>query len=243
MKERLLFGKMNIEKIETLLGETCSMEDTQKISYLSKTFLGFPYKEHPLPSENEEEVLVISFEGFDCLTFLETIEALRLSRGFLEFKKNLRKIRYKDGVVAYENRNHFFTDWIYYNNSVFDATTLVGGEYTRIRKKTLNLRKDGTFILKGLTPFERKIAYIPKKAIPFCLKRLKNGDYIGIYTDKEGIDCCHVGIFIEDKGEFIFRHASSKKPHKEVKDDPFDEYTQKKDGIIILRPRSTKDIS
>jgi len=63
------------------------------------------------------------------MTFIEYIEALRLSNSFEDFKENLKKVRYKSGEVAFENRNHFFTDWVEFNaNVIDDATKEIGSE-------------------------------------------------------------------------------------------------------------------
>ena len=73
------------------------------------------------------EVLTINLAGVDCFTLLDYVEAMRLSASFDDFKKNLKKIRYQSGIVDYQHRNHFFTDWIEFNSDlVADVTKQIG---------------------------------------------------------------------------------------------------------------------
>lgn len=235
MKEKIILGKWTVEKIEHLLRKSSLVSISEKIEFISEAFLGTPYKEHPL-SFPRNEIFVIDFEGFDCFTFIETIEAMRLSKDFAEFKKRLINIRYKNGRVSYRKRNHFFTDWDIHNKDfIINATGSVGGSYVRKVKKILNLKKDGTLIVPEFSPFERTIEYIPQKYFYLCSDNLRTGDYIGIYTDTTGLDCSHVGIFIRKDTNLILRHATSRANN--VKDEALEPYLENKDGIIVLRPK------
>ena len=44
----------------------------------------------------------------DCFTYLDYVEALRLSNSYEEFNPKVKDIRYKNGKVSFQNRNHFF---------------------------------------------------------------------------------------------------------------------------------------
>ena len=234
MKERISLGEWSEEKIEGLLKEAPRPTE-ERIAFLSRTFLSSPYKEAPL-SPPGEEVLVIDLEGFDCFTYLDTVEALRLSNSFAEFKKNLVRVRYKDGEVSYARRNHFFSDWAWWNRGlIFDATNAIGESHTRLATKTLNVAEDGSFIVQGIPPTKRQIRFVPSDCLPSCLDRLKTGDYIGIYTSRPGLDCCHVGIFIRGEGGLILRHASSRAGT--VVDEDFEHYMKDKEGVVVLRPK------
>jgi hypothetical protein len=73
---------------------------------------------------------------------------------------------------------------------------------------------------------------------------LKTGDYIGIYSELDGLDVSHVGIFIRMGSSSFLRHASSKKEIRQVVDEAFMEDVRNKPGIIILRTKvSGKDSS
>lgn len=227
-----------MKEIELILREASGLKDEgQRIAFISGEFIGAPYKRSTLIGGlGIPEELVIDLSGVDCFTYLDYVEAMRLSGTFPEFKENLRAVRYKGGAVAYESRNHFFTDWTEYNPSVYDATSEVGGGKAVEVKKSLNLKEDGTYILPGISPVERTIAYIPGDAIDkTVIGRLKTGDYAGIYSRKAGLDVSHAGIVIV-KDKVYLRHASS--VNGKVADEGLMKYISGKPGLIVLRPVS-----
>ncbi len=214
--------------------------NSARIEFLSRRFLGIAYMESTLIGDAViPEVLVVNLEGVDCFTFIDYVEAMRLSGSFPEFMDNLKKVRYKSGVVSFENRNHFFTDWKQFNSGfVRDITEEVGGPKANKILKILNRKEDGSSFLAGIAPVERKISYIPSSAIDApILKIIRTGDYIGIYSHAAGLDVSHVGVFIREGGKSYLRHASSQPEFRKVIDQDFQEYIQNKAGIIILRSK------
>jgi hypothetical protein len=204
-------------------------------------FLDLEYAESTLIGDiNNPEVFVINLEGIDCLTFIEYIEAMRLSGSFEDFKENLKKVRYESGNVTFENRNHFFTDWVEFNASfIDDVTEEIGTEKTIRVQKLLNEKEDKTFFVPGIKPIMREIRYISSAHIDEAvLNKLRTGDYIGIYSHLEGLDVSHVGICIRDSKKALLRHASSAAKNRKVIDEDFMEYITEKPGIIILRPKT-----
>lgn len=208
----------------------------EKIAKVSEIFLGVPYMEKTLPDWNSHEVLVANFEGMDCMTFLEYVEALRHSSNFEEFFEWLKKVRYKEGKITFKDRKHFFTDWIYYNTGLDEVTgSLKKGGFKRI-VKILNESENGSRIIPGLEREEREILYIPKEMIDKeVTEKLFLGDYVGFFTHKAGLDCSHVGIIVKKGPKTYLRHASKVKGC--VLDEDFLDYVEKKEGIIVLRPR------
>jgi hypothetical protein len=112
MKEKILLGAWSEAKLDELIVEAVKIKDIgERIAFLSGQFIGTPYEESTLIGDvTTPERLVVNFETFDCFTFLDCIEAMRLSRSFVDFHKSLIRIRYKKGVIKYERRNHFFTE-------------------------------------------------------------------------------------------------------------------------------------
>jgi hypothetical protein len=235
-------GRWSEDDLARLIREAACIEDVgERIAFLSGHFLGADYRESTLIGGAEiPEKLVINFEGIDCFTFLDYVEAMRLSRNFSEFKDNLKKVRYQSGAVGYVQRNHFFTDWIDFNKEfVEDITGEVGGQKIRKADKSLNIREDGTFFLEGINPREREIFFIPAESIDeTVIARLQNGDYAGIYTKKEGLDVSHVGIIIKKEGKTILRHASSLEANRKVVDQDLKEYLTDKPGLLLLRAKN-----
>jgi len=232
-------GKWTTTILDSIMREAARITDTgERIGFISRQFLNTPYKESSLiGSLTVPEDLVIDLEGMDCMTFIEYVEAMRLSGTYAEFTINLRRVRYKKGIVAYESRRHFFTDWVgHAPQTVEDVTTIVGGVKTVKVRKRLNLNSDGTYILPGIGITEREISCIPVDAIDnIVIEQIKTGDYAGIYCDKDGLDVTHTGIIIKDENNVYLRHASSRKDTYKIVDENLIKYLTGKNGLIILR--------
>jgi hypothetical protein len=240
-KELIYLGKWTSEKLDTILHESSKINDTGlRVDYLSRQFLGTPYQESTLIGDiNTPEVFVINLEAVDCFTFLDYIESMRRSFSFDEFKENLKKVRYRGGEISFKNRNHFFTNWREFNSDIIeDVTRIVGSNKTIEVSKMLNVKDDRTYFLPGIHPKDRSIQYIPVNAIDdLIISKLRTGDYIGIYSEKQGLDVSHVGIFINEENKTYLRHASSLKEYRKVVDQDFKDYMADKPGILVFRSR------
>lgn len=224
--------------VEDIIKKSSRIKDTgNRIEFISRQFIGVDYRESTLSgSLTSPEALVINLKEVDCFTFIDYVEAIRLSRTYEEFVLNLKRVRYRAGVIGFENRNHFFTDWRE-NNKILveDVTRLLGTEETLTAEKLLNDRGDGTHFVEGIRPEKREISYIPSGSVSSSVAdTLKTGDYAGFYSDLPGLDVSHVGIIIRQGENLVLRHASSL--HRRVLDENFREYLSGKPGIIILRP-------
>ena len=241
-KTRITLGAWSQTRIDKLLAEASRIDDAgSRIAFLSRHFLDTPYGESTLiGSDGAPEELVVNLATLDCFTFIDYIEAMRLASSFADFLKRLREIRYREGVVSYISRNHFFTDWKEFNERlVDDVTAMIGRERTRQKLKTLNRKTDGSLFLEGIPARSRAVDYIPSTTIDQDLvDRLHNGDYTGIYTDTDGLDVSHVGIVIKESAGVYLRHASSATASRRVIDQVFGDYIKKKPGVVVLRPRT-----
>jgi len=84
-----------------------------RIDVLSRHFVGHSYIPNPLiGSADTAEVFTASLDGFDCVTYLETILALARASSVDDFIEWLRKIRYERGRIQWDRRNHYMTLWI-----------------------------------------------------------------------------------------------------------------------------------
>jgi N-acetylmuramoyl-L-alanine amidase-like protein len=238
-KENILLGRWTRRNLDEALRSASAIKQTGKrIEFLSRQFLWTPYEESTLiGGPDTPEIFTLNLEGVDCFTFLDYVEALRLSKSFSEFKKTLKRVRYRSGKVAYAYRRHFFTDWTDKGPWIKDVTAEAGGKNFRTVHKRLNDRGDGLCFLTGISPTERDVTYIPSKAIDGnVIRRLKTGDYIGIYSGTRGLDVSHVGIVVKGMGTTHFRHASSLQSLRRVVDQDFRTYVAGKPGIVVLRP-------
>ncbi|WP_333653683.1 N-acetylmuramoyl-L-alanine amidase-like domain-containing protein [Dissulfurispira sp.] len=235
--ESVILGRWTEERLNAIMREAAEIQGAgERIAFFSEKFLGLPYQEKTLIGDiKTPEVFVINLSAVDCFTFIDYIEAMRLSSSFSEFKENLRRVRYKTGKVAFENRNHFFTDWVESNSEfVEDVTEGIGGKNAIKVEKMLNVKEDGTYFLNGIDPKKHVVKYIPSAVIDdSIMNKLRTGDYAGIYSEVHGLDVSHVGIIIKDSERVYLRHASSVK--RKVVDEDFRDYIANKPGIVILR--------
>jgi hypothetical protein len=240
-KEILITGTWSIESLDELIISGSKIPDAgERIAFLSSHFLDIPYQDSTLTGGmDREEVFTINLEGVDCSTLIDYVEAMRLSSTFASFSENLKKLRYQNGIISFEKRNHFFSDWAEYNTgSVKDVTEQICPGKVRSVKKQLNLKDDGLFFVPGIRPVKREIKFIPSDAIDEPVtSRLMTGDYIGIYSGLEGLDVSHTGIFIREGSAVRLRHAASGSEYRRVLDQDFTAYVSSKPGIIVLRPK------
>ena len=196
-------------------------------NHFSDKFVNTPYEANTLIGySNTEEKLVIRTDKFDCFTFIDMIEA---SKSHKPIEDAIKTIRYKNSQVKYTNRNHFFSDWTIYNSHIKDVTCQIGICYKTL--KNLNQKSKNEVYLQGIAIIQREIYYTKPENLDYT--KLQNGDYIGIYTPKNGLDVTHVGIAIQKENIWYLRHASSKE--KKVIDSNLKEYIKNKDGIVIYR--------
>lgn len=242
MKEEILLGKWTEDELDTLLKEASTISDSGvRVGFLSSRFLGAPYEESTLIGDiNTTEVFAVNLAAFDCLTFVDCIEAMRRSESFSLFKKNLKVIRYRSGKIAFKDRNHFFTDLEAFNpDLIVDATKCIGEQRCKRVSKRLNEKKEGAFFLPGVDVRLRDVTYIPSICVDEkIVEGLKTGDYVGIYSEKEGLDVSHVGIVIKKKDSIYLRHASSLETKRKVLDEDLKKYLDSKPGIVVLRPKA-----
>lgn len=233
-------GRWTEVELDKLIFEASLIEDNgQRIKFLSDFFIALEYKESTLIGDSgAAEIFVVNLSGVDCFTFVDYIEAMRLSDSFGGFLKGLRQARYRNSIVSYEDRKHFLTDWAEYGPvTVADVTEQIGGGKVKSILKIINLKEDGTPFLPGIRFHQRRINYIPHENInEAVVGKLKTGDYAGIYSAMSGLDVSHVGIIIKDGNRVYLRHASSDRRYRKVIDQDFQEYISGKPGLIILRP-------
>ena len=207
------------------------------IEQVSQSFLGTPYQANTLiGSATEPEKLVVDFNGVDCFTLLDYVNALSQSANRTDFLDQLVKTRYKESQVSFVNRKHFFTDWFASQpRNAVDITAHISPR-AKVVHKHLNLKADGGKFIPAIGVFERDITYIPAGDLDqAALNAIHSGDYIGVYSKLDGLDVSHVGIAIRKGDELYYRNASSLQRNRRVVDTPFMEYMQSKPGIVVLR--------
>lgn len=243
---------MSNPELDTWLATLQKQSLTQRIAQVSEKALGTPYFLGPLgegPGAPYDAKPLIDLKRVDCVTFCEQTLALALAKNSGEALQILQKIRYKQGKIAMEYRNHYFmADWVPNNRwLVKDITaTLPGAQpLTRtISHRTLFANQGFKDIHVQEPDRTLTVHYIPDTALDKVLPQLKSGD-IGVFIqDMPGIFASHTGFMIQNaQGKMVFRNATSIGP-KQVTDLPWPELvaylkqSKRVIGMAFVRPET-----
>ncbi|HVB81943.1 MAG TPA: N-acetylmuramoyl-L-alanine amidase-like domain-containing protein [Candidatus Binataceae bacterium] len=219
--------------VERLLSKTKNDRCAgSRIDVLSRHFLGHPYKPNPLiGSPDTAEVFTSSLDGFDCVTYIETIVALARASNIDDFTEWLRKIRYERGRIQWERRNHFMTQWIR-NNTRQGIIRPVSMPAVPIvsRERVLN-------VVPGLAARRTCVKCVPKAAVPRLEPHLQSGDLIFFASTRKHLDVFHAGIIARDGKRVLMRHASRSRGL--VVEQELSDFLKanRMTGVIVVRPQ------
>lgn len=238
------YSQSDISRINSLLREASQLKEKPKswMLWFGKKFIGVPYVGGTL-DRAEEEKLVINTSELDCTTFVEIVTALTRcmsgngKKDFSDFCRQLQHVRYINGEIAYEKRQHYFTVWIsdnaeegivtdIQNNPPFTKVQHVSVNWMTTHQQSYKMLKNNTKRLKGIKALEEQISgksyrYIPKEQIVdsrLFRNTIHNGDILVMITNKKGLDTTHIGIASWHQDGLHMLNASS--IHKKVIDEP-----------------------
>ncbi len=260
------YTKSDSLKVVSLLKKAKNLKDKSMASYMiffGRQFKGVPYVAKTL-EKNADEKIIVNLRQLDCTTYVETVLALSRTMAqrkvtFANYCENLKKVRYRNGNVAYPTRQHYFTYWIQENtkenivkniqspNPPFSATQTVNANYMTTYLESYPMLKGKPQWVKQIAEMEQSITgtkqkYIPTNAVTnsnVVRKTVQDGDIIAIVTSKAGLEISHIGIAVWHKDGLHMLNASSLN-HKVVEDDDLlQKYLRKQTtalGIRIARP-------
>lgn len=222
----------------------------------SALFLGTKYDGGPLgegDAGGPDPDPRVCFDRVDCVTYLEQCLALALCREAGRsvpmrdpYLATLDRIRYRDGVVDYADRNHFTSlDWMPANAwLVEDVTARVGGDavvpVTRTIDRAAFLREHGVEPRPGRDDARTiTMSMIPRAKAQAVSPAIESGDLVFWAGKKDGILIVHTGLAVRRAdGVLLFRHASSKAGA--VTEEPLADYAAAATfttGFLVLRLR------
>jgi hypothetical protein len=182
--------------------------------------VGTPYVDGPLgegPYGTHDKDPLIDFTREDCVTSVEQWIATASAANYAELFDHLQRIRYKDGRIDYESRNHFMiTDWIA-NNTFCEPVTETLDVPTESVTRTIS-RKGFFERVKapglGLsTPDQvQTVHYIPSALAEDAEAKIE-GPALVIFIGKklDWLFALHCGFFLRDEqGRGRLFQASSK---------------------------------
>ncbi len=202
-----------------------------RMDILSRRFLGHPYKVNPLIGSAEAaEVFTASLDGFDCVTYIETVLALARATNVDDFSKWLRKIRYERGRIQWRWRNHYMTQWIRNNVRERLIRPVLTPAVPMGRERVLDA-------VPGLDPRRTRVRCVPKRAVPRLQARLHSGDLIFFVSTRRNLDVFHCGIIVRDGKRVVMRHAS--RSRGVVVEQELSEFLKanRMTGVIVVRPK------
>jgi hypothetical protein len=204
---------------------------SQRIEFISRALLGTTYKSHPLKGSAErKEIFVMNCEGFDCVTYCESVLAAAIAHNVDEFRVALRQIRYRNGIVNWRERNHYFGEWSRNNsdNGICSRVAMPGSIQLERTAHWLRKLEKQTF----------SVAAIPQAVFLANKQVLRTGDIIGFVSDRPRLDYFHIGFIAFDScGRLMLRHASRSK--RRVLDERMDEFLDenKVRHVTLVRPQ------
>lgn len=211
-----------------------------RLDSISRVFLGTPYKLGPLgegdPNLGDPSPRFRT-DSFDCVTYIETVEAMTRADRADSVLPILDAIRYDNARVSWRHRNHFTeADWI-------PANTAAG----RIRLDTSSSDTTDRRILARGAFYAKRQVVRPDTAVdlPLVTRRKTMEEFakpakvarirgIGLVGKVPGYAILHTGFLVERPGEpAILRHASQAGT---VREQPLVEYLASKPkfvGIVL----------
>ena len=224
---------------------------------VARHFLGTPYVAGTL--EIEPERLTVNTRETDCILFVEMCLAMSLTAkeaepSFEKYVDNLRKMRYRDGVVdGYASRLHYTSEWIIQGETrgLFrEVSRKCGGSpldqkfnYMSQHPASYKQLKDSPETVEKIRRAEQNLEswdywYIPKAELPKCIDKIKTGDIIGFNSSTPGLDIAHVAYAYWENGTLTFIHASYSEKKVVINKTPLVTYTngiKAHNGLRVVR--------
>jgi hypothetical protein len=202
----------------------------ERLERISAHLLESPYINNPLGGGPDvQESFVIRFDGFDCVTYVETVLALADSRAADEFSDALRRMRYANGQVNWYSRNHYMLDWIKNNQRRGIVKNITNGSHAVTKTRRLSL-------IRELPAKTATFRVIPKQALARIRRLVETGDIALFASTRRNLDVFHMGFIIKRGDHVWLRHAS--RTARRVIDQPLADFLKahRMSGIILLRP-------
>ena len=244
-------AQMNEQEVSDYLASLQSLPFIDRLEKITAQAKGTPYFLGPLgegPGAPIDQKPLIDLTRVDCVTFSEQSLALALSPDYPSAFKTLQKIRYKQGEVKMECRNHYtMADWTVNNRWLL---TDISAQMPQHQTLTRTISHKQLFANQKLTGIEvrepdrtLKVAYIPEDRLMEVLPNLRPGDLGVLIQNLDGIFAAHIGfMFQQANGKWVYRNATSIGP-KEVTDTPFEtlvdslKSSKRLIGMSFIRPK------
>jgi hypothetical protein len=228
LRGKIGFDQRRAERALLILNQTRDLGP--RVNQGSEMLLWRRYAENPLGGGPEsQELFCVSFDEFDCVTYVETVLALSCSKTQTRFLHELRDLRYLGGKVDWFSRNHFMTGWLRRNEARGAMADLTRGRDTVSKTRTLSG-------VAGLPPEKVTFRLFPKRCLSRVRPQIQTGDLIMFVSTKKHLDVFHMGILIRQDDGILLRHAT-RSAGKVIEQDLTDFVrANRMSGFILARP-------
>ena len=247
----------NFNEVMTLLAPDRDLPMNELVIKVAKHFLSTPYVSNTL--EIEPERLTVNTRETDCILFVEMCLAMSLTAKdaeptFEKYVDNLRRLRYRDGVVdGYASRIHYTSEWIIQGTmrGLFtEVSRDCGGSpldqkffFMSTHPASYKQLKDSPETVAKIRSVEENLNtwdywYIPKADLPACIKNIKTGDIVGFNSSTPGLDIAHVAYAYWEGDTLTFIHASYTEKKVVINKTPLVQYTngiKGHNGLRVIR--------
>jgi len=200
-----------------------------RLARLSAALLGRPYAVGPLPGPEGPELLVARLDAFDCVTFVEAVLALGVSRSPAEFPARLRALRYRGGAIGWATRNHYTSTWLAENAAAGLLAPLLAERWVEGEPPR---RLD---VLAGHPALAWTPRFLPWSEHRALARIARAGDWVGFVSTRADLDAFHVGLLVPGT-ELSVRHAS--RSRGAVVQEPLETFMARNEvpGLLVARP-------
>lgn len=205
----------------------------ERVVAIARRNLGQPYELYLLgeaPFESIDAQPVFCIGKSDCVVFVEHTLAMALTDNFPQFLSMLQRIRYTDGKIGVQTRNHYTeADWNVNNRWLLHEIT---SEIAGMNAGTFTQKVDRQKFFKDRYKLDTTIAvqeivepYIPYEKIDSVKSQLRSGDIVNFVTgDSTGHAWVgHVGLVAVDGGAVHLIHSTPPM----VREEPIEEYIER----------------
>ncbi len=203
-----------------------------RLEAISAAFEGRPYLAFSLiggPTEAEQRVTRL--DGFDCVTFAESVVALATSAEPSDFPLRLQALRYHRGRLTWIDRNHYMNRWIERNERAGLVRELLPEHH--VQPGTLRELS----VLPGYPTQQWRLRYLPTEAVPALEGAAQPGDVVAFLSDRDDLDTFHVGLLMPAEGAPLgLRHAG--RSAGRVVHEPIEVFLDRNavSGLLVARP-------
>lgn len=213
-----------------------------RLDYFSKALFETPYLLGPMGESYLDAVEpkpLVYMDSVDCVTFVEHVLAMARASHEDSLFKELQRIRYVGGKIAYTSRKHYLLlDWV--GEGKFARVLPMPGDTTIQRimpKNDFFKAKKLKYLVNGKAAFDPavNIQFLPYEKACEWAKVKASGQLkvlgVAFIGKSEKIDATHTGFVVLRPGEIPkLRHASSLR--KKVVEQPLHEYLLSRKGKL-----------